>query len=808
VPSDRRTEALKNSSFTLALALLLGAGAVWLPVAPARAQGAPDSTAAPAARPADAVPAGSLVRIEGRVVVDSSRIVSTFGVPVGQPYDARVVQAGLRRLWATRLFDDLEVLGRTTPSGVELTLRVAERPRVSSVIFTGAEHFKQEDLSGHVGFRAGDGWRPELLSAGRDSLLAKYKDDGYRDTQVKASADSTSAGMLVRYEIEEKEKARVTAIRFEGESAFDEGELKKHLASKKKGFPFRSGTVKEEKLAEDLEKLRTFYRERGYRDVRVERLPFAPDPKNKGLVLAYQVTEGPLYRVGEVRWQGNEAIATPVLESMSRGIAGQVYNGTRIRGAVESAYSAYAEEGRLYLSIDPTEIVRDSNVVDVAYQVTENAPSHVRQVRIVGNTYTKENVIRRELELREGDLFRRSRLIASRENVFRLGYFQDVVPDLQAADSLDVDIVMKVAEKQTGTASAGAGYSSDGGLTGFLNLGHNNLFGNGQAVSVQLERGGSRKAVDLSFTDPWFRNTPLTLGASAFITDREIGTNDIYTDYSEKRRGFTLQIGRPLPWIAYTRGLVRYRLEGVEIEVPDSTNATPQILALRTQGETITSSMEFALSRNNQNHPTYPNRGQRVSFTSEFAGGPLGGDYDFNKTRLDARWYAKSVIPKFATMFRVRLGSLSAYDESGTVPVYERFRLGGITYDALRGYDDYSVVPRDNETFPRYANGASVTPGSFPRVEVPYPGGNVFTALTLEQQFPIVSSVHGVMFLEGGDVWNRWGDVRLFDLRKSAGVGLRVEVPILGNVGFDYAYGFDRRRPGWKGHFLLGSFNF
>ncbi len=808
--------SLRGVFRSLALILGLGVGAGAFVGDLARAQGLAPPSPPPSAvadttgrpRATESVPVVTGIRIDGRVSVDSTRIVRTFDVPLGKPYDARAVQAGVRRLWATKLFDDVAAHGVTQPDGVLLVIAVVERARVASISFTGLDHFKESDVIDHLGFRTGDGWQVGLLAAARDSILEKYKTDGYRSAEVQATADSTAGGMAVRFVITENEKARVTSIRFEGASAFMNDELQKKISSKKKGFPFRSGTVKEEKLAEDLDKLRTFYRERGYRDVKVERLPFEPDPKNDGLVLVYKVVEGPLYRVGEVTWRGNEAINTIALEGMSRGIANNVYNGTRIRAAVDAAYSAYAEEGRLYLSVDPTEIVRDSNVVDISFQVTEGPPSHVRQVLITGNTYTKENVIRRELDIHEGDLFRRSRLVSSRENVFRLGYFNDVMPDIRGADSIDVDVVMKVQEKQTGTASAGAGYSSDGGLTGFLNLGHNNLFGNGQQVNIQLERGGSRRAVDLSFTDPWFRNTPLTLGGSAFIARRDIGTNDVFTTYDERRRGFTLQVGRPIPHMAYTRGLVRYRLEGVRIEVPNPALATPQILALRTQGEQITSSMEFAVTRNNQNHPMYPNHGQRVSVTSEFAGGILGGDTDFNKTRFDGRWYSRSILPKFANMVRLRFGSLAAYSSDGFVPVVERFRLGGITYDGLRGYDDYSVVPRENETIHSNASGSNVGLGSFSRQPVPYPGGTVFTALTLEQQFPVASTVHGVLFFDAADVWNRFGDIRLFDARKSAGFGMRVEIPILGNVGFDYAYGFDRPDPRWKGHFLLGSFNF
>jgi outer membrane protein insertion porin family len=810
-----RTAPRSHPRVSVALALLWGAGALVVPHRPAAAQPpSPGAVAAPAdtatTPPAAApLPRIASITLEGRARVDSLRIVRAFDLRPGRPYETRAVREGLLRLWATNLFDDLEVRGRTAPDGVHLVLHVAERPRIARISFTGNDKKSEEDLAPHLGYRAGDAWRPRLLVTARDSILAEYQKDGYRDVQVTATADSTSSGMWVQFAIGEGKKAQVTAIAFEGNQAFPADRLDDQLKSKKKGFPFKSGTVKEENLAEDLERLRTFYRENGYRDVRVERLPLAPDPKGSGVVLAHRIDEGPYYRMGSVAWEGNSTVPTTALAALPQPRPGGAYDGTRIRQAVEGAYARYAEEGYLYLQVDPAETVRDSNVVDVVFRIAEGPPSLVHQVKISGNTYTKENVIRRELDLREGDLFRRSRLVNTQQNVFRLGYFEDVGVDFQPAESTDVDIILRIKEKQTGTASAGAGYSSDGGLSGFVNLGHNNLFGNGQAVNIQLERGSTRRSVDLSFTDPWYRNTPLSLGGSAYYNEREIGSDDDdVVQYEEKRRGFSVQVGRPVPGIRYTRALARYRLEGTDISIGNESAASPSLRALATQGEQVTSGVELSLTRNSTNHPFYPSRGQKGTASIELAGGVLGGDYDFNKARLDSRWFTRSPVPGWATMFRLRGGVLASLTRGGEVPLYERFRLGGVTFDGLRGYDDYQIVPAENLSFPRFDSGSEVGLGNFGRLRTPYPGGRVFSILTAEQQFVIVNPVHGILFAEAGNTWNRFGDVRPFDLYKSAGVGVRVEVPILGNVGFDYAYGFDRLVPGWKGHFLFGAFFF
>src|SRR5204863_247491 len=200
---------------------------------------------------------------------------------------------------------------------------------------------------------------------------------------------------------------------------------------------------------------------------------------------------------------------------------GEKYDASRIDKVQAAAYAEYAEKGYLYLNVEPRETVRDS-LVDFSFVIGEGQPSNVRLVNITGNHATREKVIRREITIHEGDRFRRSALVRTQGDIYRLGLFEDVQVDFTPADSTDVDVNLKVKEKQVGTASAGAGYTSENGLTGFLELGHNNVLGNGQSLNIHLERGGKRSDYDLSFTEPWFRGTPTLLGFTVFNTLREV----------------------------------------------------------------------------------------------------------------------------------------------------------------------------------------------------------------------------------------------------------------------------------------------
>jgi len=428
-------------------------------------------------------------------------------------------------------------------------------------------------------------------------------------------------------------------------------------------------------------------------------------------------------------------------------------------------------------------------MVDVIYEVQEGSRSRVADIQIHGNTRTKENVIRREATVRPGDVFRRSSLVRTQRDIFALGYFQDVAVDYEpTGDSADIRLKLRVQEKQTGTASAGAGYSSQSGLTGFIELGHNNLFGTGQSINLHLERGGKRNNIQISYTDPWFRDTPLTLGFDVFNMRRA------YDFYDRKDVGGGIRAGRPLGWPDYTRVLVSYELRDVTLDdiKPPSPGEPSNLGTLRaTDWPRRVSSIALTFSRVSTDNPFNPTRGSRLTWGSTFAGGPLGGVERYYKETIENRTYSRMTGP-FVLMLREKAGFLGG----PVVPDYERFRLGGTTSDFLRGYPDYYVVPRANITRD------PVTGDVLDR----YPGGKLMLILASEIQFPIADPLRGLLFFEGGNTWNSTRDFDLGDLRKSAGAGLRIEIPALGRVGFDFGYGFDREEGGeWQTHFQLGN---
>ena len=782
-----------------------------------RAQAPTDPPAQPQPQPATETPGATpvigTIRVEGNAFVDTTRILRSFEVYPGQTFAPDQIRRGLRKLGALGLFSDYRVdrYPRPGENVVDLVIKVVERPRIAQISFEGMKQRESSDLEKKLFMKVGEPYSPTVAATQVDSLLFYYREENFSRAKITVKADTLEGRneVHVRFLVEEGEKVRITAIHFDGRTAFPEKRLRKVMKTKQKWW-LGGGHVKDETFAEDKEKLEGWYRDHGYRDMTVEGFELQPGADAKSLTLQVKLDEGRRYQQGTTAWVGNKVIATTDLERAWPRKGGPHYNRSRIQRAVGDAYGAYAEQGYLYVNIEPRDTVVSDSVVNVTFAVTEGAPSHIRRVSITGNKGTREHVIRREVSIREGDKFRRSALLRSRDDVMRLGIFTDVQPDFTPAESSDVDLVFRVTEKQVGTASAGAGYTNEAGLTGFLEIGHNNVLGNGQQLSLHLERGGRREDYQLSFTEPWFKGTPTLLGFSAYNTFR------ILDEFDQKRRGVSGRIGRPLPWPDYSRGSLSYTFEGLKFT---NVRSGIQLGGITVGEEQLTSTLETNFIRNSTDNPFYPTKGTRLSANDEFTGGPFGGDLHYHRNRLEGRAWLPSVHKRIATMLRMRVGVVDGYGwRNDVLPDYARFRLGGgNTPDPLRGYDDYQVVPGKfiklvDTGFIESIDSVTV-PGerdtTYRKQLVRYPGGRYLALFTMEQQFTIAHPLHGVLFFDAGNVWDFRREIKPFDLKVGAGLGFRMEIPLLGNIGFDYGYGFHRDdKPRWVGHFMLGNVNF
>ncbi len=873
---------------TVLLALCLAGASGFLTPAVVRAQEArePDTRIAPAADPVtdNRILA---VNVSGVETVDTLLVLNTFNVKPGDIYRIQNTRDGIKALYRLGLFDQVKVNGERTAQGVILTVDVTESPRISAVEFHGNKDVGEKDLREKLTGVVGKVATGKTLKETTDTLVDLYREEGFPRAVVNArfNPGTRRNDRILTIDIEEKSKVRITSIVFTGNEHFKDSDLRGQMDTHQKSF-WHKGYLKQDKLDADLDKIRTFYQRKGFRDVRVlnHEVDYAADGRTARVVI--HLTEGPLYRMGPASIEGNKLLPTAALERLLKFKEGEHYNRQKIDESAGEIGGVYADRGYLYAQVDPVERI-DSATVFITYRIEEQEPSKVREIRIAGNTRTKEKVIRRQLYMFPGSTFDRALLIRSQRELFQLGFFQDVQVDFRPLpNSYDVDLVLDVKEKPVGTASAGAGFSSQSKLTGFLELGHPNLFGNGQAVNIRVEKGSRTTNFELSFTEPWFLDTPTTLGMDLYHT------RFISDLYETRRTGGAVRASRPIPGVPYARAFGNYTFENTDglsrITVDESLRTGTTVETINSEGDTVrttllsrtistpdpilfdrsgrnTSSLTLGVSRNSTDHPTYPRTGMSSVITTEIAGGFLQGDISFQKYILDNRLYFQALnAPKFtkpAFMFRVQMGGIGfngrqdplrvplapsdttetgdpkdPEDRAFTTESLELFRLGGTQRQALRGYRDYEVVPAENvrartiidtlitrtETIGERGISTTVfdTTTSSRFVYDTFPGGRYYSIVTMERQFTIAEPLHGVFFAEAGGTWNRLQDVSLGDLHKSIGFGIRMEIPLLGQVGFDYAYGFNRlnreddpasgggkyNKRGWQPHLLFGRF--
>jgi outer membrane protein insertion porin family len=728
------------------------------------------------------------IAVRGNVLTDSVLVSRTFGVEAGDVLTPTDISEGIKALYALGFFSDVQVYGKRSPGGWTLVLQVEEWPKVFDREFEGNKKIDDGDLAKDSELVLGSIIKGSVVEAERRRIMEMYSGKGYPNAKVSTRTKALPGGRehILVFEIDEGERVRVVEVLFEGNEAFDDGELKGKLKTKTKSW-IRKAYFKEEELKEDESRLIAFYRKNGYKDasVRDTRISYGGDGTE--VTITYAIDEGRHFIVGSIGIEGNDAVDSERLMRRVEIEAGKQYDGEDLDRSLLGLQEIYSDIGYVYATVDPRSMER-GDTLDVTFEVLEGKQAHIGDVKIAGNTRTREKVIRRELTVRPGDIFSRSAFLRSQREIMALGFFEDV----QLAFSPtgvegDLDVTFDVKERQVGTAMAGAGFSSDVGLTGFVELGHNNLFGKGQSITLRLERGSRRNNIEISFTEPWFRDTPTLLGIDAYNMRRE---QDIF---DEKRRGGAIRLGRRLTWPDYTRINGSYRLEEVTIDDFQGLTQEQEAFFLEEGDRRLTSSVLLAVLRNSTDNPFYPTSGSRTLFENEFAGGLLAGDVDFRKHILDHSSYFRTFW-KFVLMLRSRVGTLSGLTGQSP-PSYETFRLGGTgRRDYLRGYPDYYVVPEENIL--QNADG-TVTK---------YPGGRFMLTMTAEYQFPVVHPIHALLFFDAGDTWTSLNDdFDLGSLRKGAGFGIRLEVPGIGQVGFDYGYGFDREDgAGWEPHLQFG----
>jgi len=734
------------------------------------------------------------LEVLGNSRISAMAIANTSGLKVGHTYAYEEIREALGNIYEMGFFDDVQLYANEVADGLELTIEVIERPVIGAIRITGNRKIGKGDIREKVTLAVGSSLDLRLVKESTVAVKELYAEKGYYIAKVgheTEEVNETTVNLI--FVVDEGMKVKVGDIRVLGNKAVSEGDIRDALETKEKGW-FSRKEYNPQVFEEDKERVLVLYRDRGFKDARVISHEIDLDEEEALANLTITVDEGPRTYVKQVKIDLEDAVVSglPSEAALAGGIyllSGEPFSQAAFDRTLENLYSLLGDEGFVYAQIIPEETIENDSL-SLTLKIHPERAVTVRRVMIEGNDRTFEKVIRRELVIKPGDVLRRSMIERSQREVFNLGFFEDVqIGSRPANEEGDIDLVFKIKERQIGIANVGAGYSEEFGLTGFVEFSHNNVglfrnfpyLGLGKAQNINLRwEFGKLTQIDLSYRDPWFRDTPTMVGGDVFNTKREFDT------YTEKRNGFGAVFGKRIPFIDFSRMYLRYGLESREL-IPDPVKASD---AVKDQaGRITTSSLVATFIRNSVDNPFFPRMGSRTRLVAEWAGGLLGGTTAYQKYRVENSNFLPVPLLGSTVLVRLQVGLVDQWWNSGYIPVYERFRLGGTTAEGVRGYTEREIVPEGNALDE---------------------GGRFMLIGSVEYRVPVVKNRAFVLaFVDAGETWNSFRSARPGFLRRSIGAGFRVEIPMMGQLGLDIAYGFDRRypygAPGWKTHFQFGT---
>ncbi len=750
----------------------------------------------------------SELRVEGNVAVQDELITLSSAIVEGQSYLStefgEVISRAISQLWLIDAFSDIRIWGEELgPDRIVVIIEVEEKPRLGTVTFRGNDKLKRTDLMNAGRINESMWLGPDNISLARERILGKYRNEGYLRAEVEfetldVAGDSTASNLIVR--VDEGPKVGIRAIEVYGNEILSDRQIRAAMTTGTGFLFFSRGEYNQRTIEEDKDNIADRYAEAGHLDARVVTDSLGYDESGRNMTLYFTVDEGEQYTLGtftiEGIEKGYEFFDERDLENAITVTEGGPYNETEIVQSLINIQTLYMEEGYVYANYNPIPSYTgpDNRIVNITAYFTEGEPANVAHIFITGNTRTKEHVIRREVLLKPGNRFSSSLFQRSMREVMALNYFSNVEldPPPQPNAEGNLDVTIKVAERPTGQAIMGAGYSERDGIVGNIGLQLPNLFGNGQELQFNWDFGRIRRTILVGFTEPWLFNTPTLVGASVYRSEYFY---NIY--YKQRREGFTAQLGRRLRWPDdYFRINFGYRLEDTNFyDFDPKYNPSPAYDLRQWDWPIRNSSLSFTIYRDSRDRPEFPTRGSVNTLRTEISGGPLGGDEQYLKWDLNQSFY----FPTWANVImalKLRAGLVEpyrGYGQGGFIPFNEKYLPGGTSFDGqIRGYENRRVGPLDQDG-----------------LEI---GGQSLLIFTMEYTFPLAPEqmIYGLVFADAGNAWLDLNDTDPFDLRRSVGFGLRMFTPMVGLIGFDFAYGFDhfengRRKGRWIPHFQFGA---
>ncbi len=716
------------------------------------------------------------IEVRGNKAISGNTVISKMKTRVGQPYQENVASDDIKRLFLLGYFSDIKIDTEPYKDGLKVIVTVEERPIIEKIIFSGIRRIAVKDEKIKESLKSKEGQCVDYPSLAEDikTLRKMYEKIGYSQVQIDYRVDTGAqiGKVTVTFQITEGKRIKIRSIDVQGNAAIPDKQILRVMKTKR-AWLFNAGAYKEDVLQEDMDRIRAFYKKKGFADIEVEH-QVRTDSHKPNLYIVVTVKEGKRYYVGTVTLDGNRDVARGVLLAVLKEcVSGKVFSDETMQRDIMSLQSAYFDRGYISAQVqEATALNPDTGRVDIVYKISENEITFVDKIKIRGNVKTRDIVIRRELRIRPGDRFDGEKLRRSKERLQNLGFFEEVSYDTEdTSTEAKKDLIVDVKETKTGSFSFGGGYSTVDQLVGFVEIEQKNFdwrnfpyfTGAGQDLKLRSSFGTVSSGFDLSFTEPWLFDYPIAFGFDAYKRQRE-REEDIGYGYDEDITGGDLRLGKQLT--EYINGNITYRFDTIEISnIVEDASADLK----KEVGTNNVSSMTFGATFDSRDNVFDTTKGDILSGSMQVAGGTFGGDKDFYKFFGRYSHYFP-LINRSSLEVRGRIGLADAYGDSTYIPIFDRFFSGGAY--TVRGYNERKLGPID------------------PASEDPL-GGNSMLVANIEYTYPILDFLKAAVFYDAGNVWSGVGDIDAGDLYSGVGLGVRIKTPV-GPIMLDYGIPLDK----------------
>lgn len=787
--------------------------------------------------------------VTGDTKYSKNQIIRYAGFAIGEEIElpGTKVNNAVKKLWRSNIFSDIDLyVNKIEGDEVTLELALVSVPSLGEIKFNGVKKSQREDLIKQNKLNPGVKITQSLINSTNNKIKNYYTEKGYPNSTINVDRQPVTGKEdeeNITLNVNKGERVKIKDIVFEGNKNLTSARLRKKgmKNTKRKSINFfKSSKMIPEKFQDDLKTLVEEYKSVGFRDAKVESYDIQKvDDKN--VLVKIKVDEGKPYYLGNVTFSGNSIFTSEQLQRIFSYKTGDRYDAVGINKKISGSEkdddiaTQYMDRGYLFAKAIPVEKSVKNDTIDLDVKIFEGVQATLNKVTINGNTEAHDHILYRELRTKPGDLFSKSDIKRTMMELSQLGYLEptQIVPDIQPnGENNTVDVEWKVAPKSSSQVELQGGYGAGTfigtlGLT-FGNFSIKNLFnrkawkpipmGDGQQLSVRAQAGNGYKNYSLSFVEPWIGGKrPTALSTSVYYSQY-----DYRDSYGEKAKldilGASVGLTKLLTWpddyfrLSNTISFQRYNFDNYALNVGNLQYEN---------GSSNNLNYTIGLTRNSAGpDPIFPQSGSDISmsFTTTLPYSLINNkDYsnisdvekfkwlEYYKVKAKAYFY-KELAGKLVVKVGGEFGVLGTYNKKvGTIP-FERFYLGGTGLNqnrfdgreiiSLRGYED--ATNSGGQT-------GDLTPSG---------GGTIYNKYTLELRYPITMSqtakIFALTFAEGGNVWNNTSEFKPFELKRSAGAGVRIFMPAFGLLGFDFGYGFDKgfgqsERSGWQTHFIIGQ---